>query len=213
MFDKELAETYRKCAVFFKSGAIAESIIPCISGKDVIFNIKFSRKTFVEMASYICRDISKDTASIHAKNILDLYRICVDSSGDLPNILPDYCSSCGKLYFSNNSRFNRVFHICSKCRIDECNKSLSVNDAEMQFVYLIHSKENNTVKIGNSSDPKKRLKQLQTGNNNTLTLIGLIKGDQSLERSIHKMFGDKRIKGEWFTYTKEIEDFFDTYRA
>jgi len=41
----------------------------------------------------------------------------------------------------------------------------------MKRVYLIQSLENSYYKIGVSKDPKKRIKQLQTGNSSELKLV------------------------------------------
>lgn len=212
MFEEQLCETYRKCAIFYKSGAVAESIIPCIKGKDIVYNLRFNRSGHTDMAFYTCNDISKENVKSHAKNVSDLYRVCIDSSGELPSIIPDFCNVCGKLFFTNNTRFNRIFHTCSVCRINECNKTMETTETITQYVYMIMAKEDNTVKIGTSNDPNKRLKQLQTGNNKQLVIVGLIKGGQELEKNIHALFRESRIKGEWFKYTQEIEDFFYTYK-
>jgi hypothetical protein len=66
-------------------------------------------------------------------------------------------------------------------------------------IYLIQSGEDGPVKIGiTSSDPRKRVAQLQTGNPTPLRLRATISGDASIERHLHSKFGQLRLNGEWF---------------
>jgi hypothetical protein len=76
------------------------------------------------------------------------------------------------------------------------------------MIYLIINKAENFCKIGYSSNPDARLKQLQTGNPYSLDLITSIQGDISLERELHKKFNHLKLQGEWFEYTDEIRDYF-----
>ena len=213
MYERELCETYKRCTLLLTMRGSAKAIIPEVVDTTVNFNVLFSCNGHDAISSYVCHDMNRKTAQIHAKNVLTLYRTCISPTGELPNILPDYCSKCGRLYFSNNSRFNRLFHTCTNCRIDECNKTIESQYSETCYVYMIYCKEDNTVKIGNSINPQKRLAQLQTGNNKTLTLIGLIRGDQTLEKNIHNLFSSYRIKGEWFSHCEEIDSFFSKYKV
>ncbi len=70
-------------------------------------------------------------------------------------------------------------------------------------------------KIGYTKDVHKRLRQLQTGNAETLKLHYHIDVPEArvklLEKKIHKELAHKRISGEWFNitpdYGKQILDF------
>lgn len=74
-------------------------------------------------------------------------------------------------------------------------------------VYFIQDVEQGYIKIGQSDDPKKRLKQLQTANPNELKLLWIdIAGDLA-EEKMHKMFCEHRLVGEWFYPAKEIFEF------
>lgn len=91
------------------------------------------------------------------------------------------------------------------------------------YIYIIKSDENR-YKIGISNNPKKRLKQLQTGNQSTLTLIfseefnctrnHLLK----IEKEIHQTLniGYKKLSGEWYlideTKLQEIINLIKFYR-
>jgi hypothetical protein len=58
-------------------------------------------------------------------------------------------------------------------------------------------------KIGISDNPKRRLKQLQTGNPDKLILIDHVNTGSSdeaarVEDMLHKFYSHKRVRGEWF---------------
>jgi hypothetical protein len=75
------------------------------------------------------------------------------------------------------------------------------------MVYLI-ANESGQVKIGYSAkSPEARLKSMQTGNHEKLTLVWVIAGDDNDERILHNVFKDKRVKGEWFS-TANCENYF-----
>jgi predicted GIY-YIG superfamily endonuclease len=77
------------------------------------------------------------------------------------------------------------------------------------YIYII-SDNNGYIKVGISKHPEKRLKQLQTGHPNNLTLLfteefeckrrHLLKIEKLIHRKIHDIA--KHMKGEWFA----IED-------
>lgn len=54
------------------------------------------------------------------------------------------------------------------------------------------------LKIGWSTDPEKRLSELQTGNAETLVIHAIFPGSQAIERGLHELFADQRLRGEWF---------------
>lgn len=54
------------------------------------------------------------------------------------------------------------------------------------------------IKVGIASDIKKRLGQLRTGAAAPVTLIAAVKGDEHLERSLHRELLEYRVDGEWF---------------
>jgi predicted GIY-YIG superfamily endonuclease len=76
-----------------------------------------------------------------------------------------------------------------------------------EYIYVIASNPNGPVKIGRSADPPKRLKQLQTGHAQPLSIHYQqeISGDEVnlMERAVHKTIRHKRLKGEWFSITVE----------
>ena len=71
------------------------------------------------------------------------------------------------------------------------------------YVYFIRAGINGPIKIGKAVDIKKRIDQMQTGNHLDLILVGKIPFDSesmalSIERHLHYILRDKRIRGEWF---------------
>lgn len=67
------------------------------------------------------------------------------------------------------------------------------------MIYFIQDSVNGAIKIGyTSQDPEIRLSTLQTGNPNTLTIIGLMHGSSILEKYLHYKFREHHIRGEWF---------------
>jgi hypothetical protein len=40
-----------------------------------------------------------------------------------------------------------------------------------------------------------------------LKILGIVCGDNKIEKEFHKKFKHYRIRGEWFYYTKELEEY------
>lgn len=76
----------------------------------------------------------------------------------------------------------------------------------MKFVYLFQS-ESGLYKIGVSTNPARRLKQLQTGNGEKITLLHTYESDIAflLEKSLKNRFVSNKINGEWFKLPLEDE--------
>lgn len=79
----------------------------------------------------------------------------------------------------------------------------------MGLVYFIRQGSDGPIKIGHTKYKKAigRLSELQTGNPYTLEIIHEIHGDKDLEKEIHNLFSEHRMRGEWFENCKEIMDF------
>lgn len=81
------------------------------------------------------------------------------------------------------------------------------------YVYVIKQDiKKGPVKIGMSSQPSRRIGELQTGNAVPLVLEGLIvcstvAGAKALEREIHGLFPELRLAGEWFSYTANLRNY------
>ena len=76
-----------------------------------------------------------------------------------------------------------------------------VGQATEHFVYAVSG--GGRVKIGLAKDPDRRLKSLQTGNADKLSIAGAIRCKtraeaRTLERRIHVACSRHRLQGEWF---------------
>lgn len=67
----------------------------------------------------------------------------------------------------------------------------------MSVVYFI-SDTSGLVKIGHTSDLKKRLCQITSGNGGVVVVLGTVEGGPRHERALHGLLADHRVKGEWF---------------
>lgn len=78
----------------------------------------------------------------------------------------------------------------------------------MGYVYFISNQY--SIKIGyTKNNPKKRLKQLQTGSSERLYLLGYVKGDLEKEKTLHKKFAQFKLRnnGEWFSADDELIEY------
>lgn len=71
------------------------------------------------------------------------------------------------------------------------------------YVYFVVNQDSKAVKIGFAKNVQKRLAALQTSSPAQLELLGSIKTESSqtaryLEESLHQMFANLHIQGEWF---------------
>lgn len=77
------------------------------------------------------------------------------------------------------------------------------------IVYFILDTYSNAVKIGFTTIKglKRRLQNLQIGTPYELRLLGALWGNRNVERQIHEQFETYHIRGEWFEYSKELEEY------
>jgi len=66
------------------------------------------------------------------------------------------------------------------------------------YVCFIQGQCGGAIKVGFSSSPEKRLKELQTGYPDTLIILLMMPGDEGTERTLHREFEASRLHGEWF---------------
>jgi hypothetical protein len=65
-------------------------------------------------------------------------------------------------------------------------------------VYFIQAGTSGPIKIGTAQDPQSRLVRLQTANPWPLYSVLLIWAPAGLERELHRLLAEHRIRGEWF---------------
>lgn len=68
----------------------------------------------------------------------------------------------------------------------------------LTYIYFIEMTGHKFIKIGITTDPRKRLAQLQTACPYVLSLLGYIQGDLGEESALHKRFEHLLTQGEWF---------------
>lgn len=79
-------------------------------------------------------------------------------------------------------------------------------------VYIVRALGTDFYKIGyTASSPKVRMQALQTGCPYELKLVAWFAGDESDEAYLHRLFGDHRVRGEWFQLVQEPICFLDPY--
>lgn len=77
----------------------------------------------------------------------------------------------------------------------------------MTYIYFISQMDTEKTKVGITNNLPRRMRQIQTGNDKPLSLIGYIEYDtrteaRAEERRIHKLWQTKRLAGEWFDLTE-----------
>ncbi len=85
--------------------------------------------------------------------------------------------------------------------------------SKQSYVYIIHCKQLNTIKIGYSDSPFARLSQLQMGNSSELSLLSLFKGGKKEEASLHDIFQFNKVRGEWFSVDDKLIEKLLAYQA
>ena len=73
------------------------------------------------------------------------------------------------------------------------------------MVYFI--KSGDFIKIGTTTDIKKRMAVLQVGSPFKLSVLALVEGSFEEESKLHTKFKKQRMKGEWFKINKKILDY------
>jgi hypothetical protein len=71
-------------------------------------------------------------------------------------------------------------------------------------VYMIRAGADGPVKIGVTNNPLRRLHALRTGHAESLRLIRVLDGGESVEKALHARFAAHRKSGEWFGFAPEM---------
>ncbi len=94
---------------------------------------------------------------------------------------------------------------------------LTHEDGEIGLIYFIRCGENDGeeggwIKIGWSTDVKKRLATLQTAHHERLIVLTTFKGTRADERELHAEFLMYKERGEWFEPGSELLEYIDEVR-
>lgn len=77
------------------------------------------------------------------------------------------------------------------------------------FLYFLHDKALNRVKIGVSTSPEKRKRTIETSTGLPLTFYGLWANAGHMETPLHHKFAEYRTMGEWFEFSDEIKQYIE----
>lgn len=90
-------------------------------------------------------------------------------------------------------------------------KAALIENAKEAWIYFIQSADG-PVKIGFTSDIKKRMSNLRTSHPGDLKLIAQFPGTRHLERVIHAELWQHRLNGEWFADVPAVTKVIDTLK-
>ena len=74
-------------------------------------------------------------------------------------------------------------------------------------VYFIQEGSDGPIKIGYTSNLKKRLESMQVGNSKELNVLGTYSGGRKEESYLHSLFAIAQIRGEWYYPIHELLKF------
>ncbi len=137
------------------------------------------------------------------------------------------CIRCG--YWYTPEAFIDSEHVCTACRrlkegrrasnrnnpelLQALNTLISVSqNTETGIIYLIQGERTKLTKVGfTATNPLRRLKELQTGSPDVLSLLGWFYGSYDVERSLHILLEPFNSHGEWFELIPSVYSCFKKY--
>jgi len=96
--------------------------------------------------------------------------------------------------------------------VDKHRKNSVAFRRDEAVVYFARS-EKGPIKIGFSSDVKRRRREVSRGPFGRATIVATMPGDHVVEQELHRKFGISLIGGEWFSPTLELEAFILSLQA
>lgn len=82
----------------------------------------------------------------------------------------------------------------------------------MSVVYYVGARAVGRIKIGTTKDIRARMSRLRAQSIDNLELVYAEPGGLREERARHELFHHLRRHGEWFEWTKDIDDWIDTVK-
>ena len=84
----------------------------------------------------------------------------------------------------------------------------TLKNGENDFVYVFANIKYGFCKIGYSTNPFKRLKEVQTGCPFPLMIIAKYKGNRTMETLLHRKYKSYKVRnrGEWFYFKGNLKD-------
>lgn len=80
----------------------------------------------------------------------------------------------------------------------------TISPARPGFVYFARIGESDRVKIGFASDPRARVRNMQTSAPEPINLVRVLLGTPADERRLHTLFRPHWLAGEWFALSAEM---------
>lgn len=118
-----------------------------------------------------------------------------------------------RMYDEQNITDDYIKELDTKALEEEMNEWIKPKKTSNKNVgddlYLILDASSKKLKIGRSKDVNKRLRQLQTSNSGSLSILFSIKGKGHCEEYVHKKFSHLNTNGEWYEYDNSIIDYFN----
>lgn len=119
----------------------------------------------------------------------------------LKRIVSGTCSQCER----KPRRGMLTCIVCSRGSILKQRTLYKKRGHQTSIVYFIQGSLSKRIKIGCTHlSISIRLKRLQTGSGEILSLLGCVPGGILVERKIHKRFSVHRLHGEWFLPARRI---------
>lgn len=86
---------------------------------------------------------------------------------------------------------------------------MAKDDPGYVYFFLAFDEGDNAgmVKIGFATDPEHRRHDLQTGLPVELSELVVYPGTRGDELAVHRLLKSSRVRGEWFAYSDEVDDF------
>jgi hypothetical protein len=91
------------------------------------------------------------------------------------------------------------------------NNVICYSQLKAAYVYLLHDLDADLLKIGYTTNMKKRLHQIKLNNNNKVVFVSHFLGSRYNEKILHNKWSKYRIKQEWFSHEHEIVEYFENH--
>lgn len=113
------------------------------------------------------------------------------------------CPECNSIHINRSIYFNRNY-ICDKC-LHKPDKIRENKNNE--YVYFFESELTKLIKIGYSSNVKKRRKQIEAMQGGKINTLKVILSSKKNEKYLHERFSHLKTHGEWFLPNQELLTF------
>lgn len=74
------------------------------------------------------------------------------------------------------------------------------------MIYMFMAGDRQAIKIGFADDVSRRRAEVQVGNHLEISLFRQFEGSAAEEAILHTKFSHLRLRGEWFSYSREMEE-------